>query len=57
MKTLALTFIILTVINFVGFVECKDWKKDEKHWLIALVASMLGVLIMYIKLNTWLRNW
>lgn len=57
MKILLITFMLLIPINFVGLVECKDWKKDEKHWLFALVMSVLGMLIMYIRMETWLRNW
>lgn len=57
MKYLLMTFMVLIVVNFIGMVECKNWKKDEKKWLFALIMSMAGTLIMYIRIETWLRDW
>ena len=50
MKIILLIFMFLVIANFIGMVECKNWKKDEKYWLFAMVMSILGVLIVLARL-------
>ena len=50
LKTITIIFMVLIPINLVGLVECKDWKKDEKYWLFALVMSILGFIVTGIRI-------
>jgi len=48
LKTIAVIFLLLIPINFIGFVECENWKRDEKHWLFSLIMSVMGFCITAI---------
>jgi len=51
MKILALIFTLLIPINFVGMVACKDWKKDEKYWLFAMIMSFMGFWLVLFRMT------
>jgi len=51
MKIIALIFIFLVLINFIGLVECKNWKKDEKYWLFAIVMSFVGFWLVLFRMT------
>lgn len=48
MRYLLLVFALLIPVNFVGMVGCK--KQDERYWLFALVMSIMGILIILLRL-------
>ena len=51
MKILALIFMLLVPINFVGMVECRDYKKDEKYWLFAMIMSFIGFWLVLFRIT------
>ena len=51
MKILLLIFTLLVPINFIGMVECKNWKKDEKYWLFSMVMSMIGFWFIIFRIT------
>lgn len=50
MKYLLLLFMLTSVIFFVGLVECKNWKENERYWFIALLVSVSLFFWVLIKI-------